>query len=261
MCENLTMSKETLKPIKNPPIVEAVVDVECDFAPGQSIIGLEKAATEKFRDRYPTLRKQFIQQFRFEFSAGNPAGTDTSDPNITAFQFLQNDERQLVQLREKGFSFNRLAPYGSLDEYLPEIQRTWDIYRELAAPILVRVVRLRYINRLNLPVNGSQLELDLDSYFKAGPRMPDEDHLAFVGFLNQHQLVETATGHRITTVLSAGNVEGNTLPVIFDNTVDARIDADPGDWQTLEATILSLRDLKNRVFSETLTDKCLSLFQ
>jgi hypothetical protein len=29
-----------------------------------------------------------------------------------------------------------------LDDYLPEIQRTWSIYRDLAAPILIRVVRL-----------------------------------------------------------------------------------------------------------------------
>ncbi len=29
-------------------------------------------------------------------------------------QFLTEDEKQLIQFRPNGFSFNRLAPYGSL---------------------------------------------------------------------------------------------------------------------------------------------------
>jgi uncharacterized protein (TIGR04255 family) len=251
---------ESMLLLRRPPIVEAVFDFECDFAPGQSLIGLEAAAAGKFRDRYPEARKQIVHEIKIEPGAdGSPVGNNAPVPSVNAFQFLQNDGKQLVQVREKGFSFNRLAPYVSLDEYLPEICRTWGVYRELAMPLLVRAVRLRYINCLNLPFTGSQL--DLDSYFKVGPRMPDEDHLAFVGFLNQHQLVEKETGHHVTTVLTAGNVEGDKLPVIFDSTVAARIDSDPADWQTLEMTIQSLRSLKNRVFSETLTDKCLSLFQ
>ncbi|MDR2689782.1 MAG: TIGR04255 family protein [Azoarcus sp.] len=252
------MSKITLG-LKSPPIVEAVLDIECDFAPGQSVVGLKEAATAKFSARYPKLHTLFAQQLTLELGADKRIENDAQVPSVVAFQFLQDDEKQLIQLREKGYAFNRLAPYSSLDDYLPEIRRTWDIYRDLATPILIRVVRLRYINRLDLPFASHKL--DLDSYFTAGPRIPDEDRLALWGFLNQHQLVEEETGHHITTVLAAGKAEGDKLPVIFDNTVAAEIDADPIDWQTLEATIQSLRNLKNRVFADTLTEKCLSLFQ
>jgi uncharacterized protein (TIGR04255 family) len=236
----------TIPTLCSPPIVEMVVDIECDFAPRQSSTGLG-AVAGKFRDRYPKERKLLVQEFKIGLGAES------------TFQFLQDDEKQLVQVRARGFSFNRLAPYGSFDEYLPEIRRTWEIYRELALPILVRMVRLRYINRLSLPFTDQQL--DLDSYFKTGPRIPDEDHLAVAGFLNQHQLVERETGYHIKTVLAAGNVEEDELPVIFDNTVAARVDSEPADWQPLEATIQSLRNLKNRVFFGALTDKCLDLFK
>jgi uncharacterized protein (TIGR04255 family) len=249
-----------LPPLNHPPIVEAILDIECDFAPSQSFVRLEAAAAEQFRDRYPKIRKQFVQEFKIELGAEVSLAEKNEPPSsISALQFLQEDEKQLVQFRVNGFSFNRLSPYGSLDEYLPEIRRTWELYCKLAEPLLVRMVRLRYINRLDLPFSGPQL--DLDSYFKVCPRIPDENNLVFVGFLNQHQLVEKDTGHQVTTVLAAGNVEGDKLPVIFDNTVAAKIDGDPTDWQTLETTIQSLRGLKNRVFSETLTQKCLNLFQ
>ena len=67
---------------------------------------------------------------------------------IQALQFLHADEKQLVQVRAQGFSFNRLAPYTSLDDYLPEIERTWHLFVGLASPVQIRVVQLRYINRI-----------------------------------------------------------------------------------------------------------------
>jgi uncharacterized protein (TIGR04255 family) len=252
MCENTAMSETNLG-LKSPPIVEAVLDIECDFAPGQSFVGLEKAAAARFCDCYPKSRKQF----KIEPNSAKPVGDDV--PSVSAYLFLRDDEKQLVQLRENGYAFNRLAPYGSFDDYLPEIRRTWGIYLELAAPILIRVVKLRYINRIMLPFVSPNL--DLDTYFNVGPRMPDEERYSVAGFLNLNQLIEKETGHRITTVLAAGQWEGNKLPVLFDNTVFARIDAPPSDWQSLKATIQSLRKLKNRVFADTLTDKCLSLFR
>ena len=71
---------------------------------------------------------------------------------VQALQFLQDDERQLVQVRVQGFSFNRLAPYTSLDDYLPEIKRTWGLYVDLVKPVQVRQIRVRYINRILLPM-------------------------------------------------------------------------------------------------------------
>ena len=47
---------------------------------------------------------------------------------IQSLQFLHEDEKQLVQVMAQGFSFNRLAPYTSLDDYLPVIQRTWELF-------------------------------------------------------------------------------------------------------------------------------------
>ena len=254
----MTVATQT-QTLRHPPIVEAVLDIECDFAPDQSIVGLEAAAVEKLRDRYPKLRKAFIHQVKFDLDTGSAVEKDIPVPRVSALQFLPDDEKQLVQFRDTGYSFNRLAPYSSLDEYLLEIQRTWDIFRNLTAPIQIRMVRLRYINRLNLPFAAGQI--NLNTYFKVGPRLPDEDRLSLVGFLHQHQLFEKKTGHRITTVLAASEVKGNKLPIIFDNMVAASVDIDPADWQRFEVTIKSLRRLKNRIFYDTLTPECLNLFQ
>lgn len=69
-------------------------------------------------------------------------------------QFLKNDEKQLVQIRPQGYSFNRLAPYGGFDEYLPEIERAWRLFVDIVMPLQVKLIRLRYINRFLLPMHG-----------------------------------------------------------------------------------------------------------
>src|SRR4051794_5849007 len=108
------------------PIIEAVIDIDCDMPPGLDLKVLESPARERFQDQYPGLRTQFIQEHRIQVAPDVSVSPEMSVRQaIQAFQFVSQDEKQLVQLRTAGFSFNRLAPYKSLNDYIPEIQRTW----------------------------------------------------------------------------------------------------------------------------------------
>lgn len=253
------MSETDLK-LRHAPIVEAVLDIDCDFKPDQKLKYLETSARKRLLDQYPKTRTRVMQQVQIEAKDSGPVSHSVQQGELQAFQFLHEDEKQLVQVRVEGYSFNRLAPYASFDDYLPEIRRTWNLYREIASPIQVRSLRLRYINRIYLPLVAGGVQLD--DYFKVGPRLPDEDRLKLTGFLNQHTAIEADTGHQVTTIFTAQRVENDRLPIIFDNTViAAAVSVVPEDWDRLEATLKSLRALKNHVFRNTLTDKCLSLFQ
>jgi uncharacterized protein (TIGR04255 family) len=253
----LKMTLQTLN-LKSPPIVEAVLDIECDLPPDLVFSTLEQPARDRFSDRYPVARIQFIQEHQIGLKPNEQPPLSIRQ-SVQAFQFLQSDEKQLVQLRTQGFSFNRLAPYSSLDDYLPEIERTWQIYVELANPIQIRLVRMRYINRIELPIGTGLFQLD--DYFKVCPRLPEEEKLSFVGFFNQHAAVEIETGNLVNIVLTAQPSSERQLPVIFDTTVASSIGGEINDWLLIREKILDLRNLKNRIFKNTLTDKCLSLFR
>lgn len=244
--------------LKSAPIAEAVLDIECDFAPGAALASLQGPARDAFRGRYPKWRMQLMQEFQFEATDQGSTHQPVQQA-VRAFQFLTDDERQLVQVRSSGYSFNRLKPYTSLDDYLPEIKRTWGLYCGLASPIQVRKMQLRYINRIYLPMTAGRVQLD--DFLKLGPKLPDEDNMTLVGFLNQYMAVENETGHMATVVLTTEAIRDGQLPLIFDNSVSANLAADPGDWEFLSATLTALRDLKNRVFVNTLSERCLNLFQ
>jgi uncharacterized protein (TIGR04255 family) len=250
------MANAPIPQLRTPPIVEAVLDIDCDLPPAFNLAALEPTSRIALQGQYPKFRTQVMQEHRVEMNVG--AFNTSTRQALQALQFLQEDERQLVQVRVNGFSFNRLAPYTTLDDYLPEIERTWRLYVGLVSPVQIRVIRLRYINRILVPMTAPAIELD--DYLKIGPQLPDEA-LMLSAFLVQQAAVEKDTGHQVNLVLTCQAPAHEKLPIILDITVASNVNAEPSDWPTVIATIAALRILKNRVFRNTLSDKCIELFQ
>ncbi len=247
--------------LTRPPIVEMVVDIDCDLPADVELADLQERAKEVYSDRYPGFRLRFQQTTR--------SGDAQQQLNIReatyAYQFL-GEEPQLVQLRRDGFSFNRFAPYTDLDEYLSEIKRTWRIFVDLVSPVTIRRIGVRYINRILLP-SGEGI-VNLDEYLYLGSKLPDEIALKFTSILNEYSAIEDVTGHevKVRMVIDEREVlpwlrENQPLPVIFDIAGSHRHSYDPLMWENIESTILALRRMANAIFWSSLTEQCLNLFR
>jgi len=250
----------SLEQLPNAPIVEAVLDFDCDLPPEFDLAAQEARSSAALKDRYPKAQKRFSQEHIFEVGATEPKVSARAA--LEALHFRQQDDKQLIQVRAQGYSFNRLAPYTNLDDYLPEIERTWRIYVEIASPIRIRNARLRYINRIRLPFEEGRV--DLEKYFKIAPRFPEEEHFGLTNFLTQQSAIETETklhAHIVLATEAAPN-DGEFLPVILDiNAADTVLIDDPRDWANIKTRILALRALKNRMFQHSVTPTCIELFQ
>jgi uncharacterized protein (TIGR04255 family) len=249
---------ETTFVLRKAPIVEAVVDIDCDIPPGVDIEALDAAGKAAFGDRYPVQQRRMLSEHEVSMEPGRPPAV-TSREGLQALLYLSEDRKQLVQMRPNGFSFNRLTPYTSLDDYVPEIERTWLIFVALARPLVCRALRMRYINRIELPLSDGKV--DLDKYLKLVPRMVDDKRLTLSGFFDQQTLTEPSTGNQAVVVFATQPPADDRLPVIFDITAVKSGDVDPGDWAAISGRIAELRDLKNLIFRSSLTSECLSLFQ
>jgi len=250
------MVTDTLK-LFNAPIVEAIIDIDCFMPLEPNLISLEASIRESLGNKYPTTRPIHFQGIHVEALDGVEPIIRKSQ-GLQGYQVVDSAEKQIVQFRVQGFSFNRLSPYSSLDDYLLEIERTWSIFVKIAKPIQVKQIRLRYINKLILPMGSENIELD--TYLSFGPKLPDDQQLAMLGFLYQYSAVEVATQNRANVVIAAQPIEGDNLPVIFDIGVQTDAPFDPSDWQAISKAIQSLRLLKNSIFKKTLTNTCLDLF-
>lgn len=240
------------------PIIEAIVDIDCAMPVDLNLVLIENSARQELEKQYPKVKKQFIHKHQLQANSDAPPAVSVSH-GLNALQFLQNDERQLVQIRTQGYSFNRLAPYVSLDMYLDEIHRTWDVFRGIGSPTIVRVVRLRYINRIDIPIIDGKLKLD--GYIKNAPVISEETNLLMAGFLDQRLGVQSETGYEANIVLTSQPPQANLLPVILDICVAASGNESPENWNWIFEKISSLRVLKNKIFTTTLTEQCLNQFR
>ncbi len=240
------------------PIIEAVIEIDCDMPANLDIESLNTMAVALLADKYPKSRRRLLSEHVITGAAEGALAVN-SRQGLQALQYLSADEKQIVQFRPNGFTFNRLAPYGSLNEYLPEIERTWKLFVDTAKPVLCRTLRLRYINRIHLPLTEGGVEID--EYLKVAPALVDEVRLTFVGFFSQQSVFESATGNQANIVMATQPASDKELPIIFDIEATKIITSDPADWLAISGKIQSLRELKNLVFRNSLTKKCLNLFQ
>ena len=96
--------------LANPPIVEAVLDIDCDMPPTLDWAALKESAKSAYQDRYPKLQIVFAQSLQIEKLSGEPPAPQAMG-KTQAYQFFQEDTKQLIQVRSQGFSLNRLTPY------------------------------------------------------------------------------------------------------------------------------------------------------
>jgi hypothetical protein len=73
--------------------------------------------------------------------------------------------------------------------------------------------------------------------------------------------MEKETGYQINLVLTAQSPADERLPIILDITVASARTPDSTGWAEILPVVQSLRGLKNRIFANSLTAKCIELFQ
>lgn len=234
-----------------------VCDVDCDLSPNFDLAAEQDKIKSAFAEDYPKVRQQFLREHTFSSKAPNQPPDVSFSEALQAVQLYSADDRQLVQVRRGGFSFNRLAPYATFDEYAPVIHKAWVAFTDLVKPVQVKRIALRYINRISLP--APQGRVKLADYLANPPSLPVAT-LEFLGFLHQHSGADPLTKNRTNIVLTLETPAHDSIPLLFDIESFALCSCPPPDWGSLLQKLLELRSLNNAIFLNTLTARCKALF-
>lgn len=131
------------------------------------------------------------------------------------------------------------------------------MFLETVSPEQITRIALRYINHLFIP--GPLI--DLDDYLTAGPVIPEKLPQGVSSFLTRVVIHEPTTkASAIITQALEKIVQPDIIPIILDIDVikESQFEVNYEEvWESFE----KLRDFKNRVFFESITDKTLELFE
>jgi uncharacterized protein (TIGR04255 family) len=227
--------------LPNAPISEAVIEVRVQPRDGLDRAMLSAAHTQ-LRDKYPTIE-----------SVGPDELTDASGE--AGYLFRSADGFEVAQFLRSGFSFNRLRPYTRWELIFPEALRVWTIYQNVMAPPLVTRAGVRYINRLEFP----QPVQDLHEYLAAPPPIPEGLPREISGFITVVTIQDSLTGREAEITQALEGYDDNAATVILDIDTRKSLEVSPDDVR-IEATLESLREFKNAIFFQSITDRTKRLF-
>lgn len=202
------MSNDVLK-YANPPLVEAI----CNFQFRSSlpwdatVLGL---VYDRIKDDFSEKHSLPGPMLSWTIST-----TPISPPIMEQMQFRRPDNSALVHVGPNNLTVNHLTPYGGWLQFREIIARILAVYREVAGPEELSQIALRYINRINIPMDHlGPTGVEIGEYLLAQPGTPAAVPQEFTSWA---QRVETfwkpAQG---VLVLQSGNIQGDpTHPIAF----------------------------------------------
>ena len=248
-------------PYPNPPITEALIDIRIDPLPESTLATLE-SLHDTVRGDYPNKETKKYWEGSVDIRENRPFATVQQHSQPIGFLFRSQDQKQIVQYRLDGFTFNRLRPYPSQGWPIirDEARKLWEHYLHNIAPKSIARIGLRYINQINIPAPDQQIELE--DYFTEPPRVPNGIPQTFENFLVRLVVPcpELAAKAIITQSCVPFSASATTLSFILDIEVLTN-NTDPLDAVDVWDFLDRFREFKNKVFESSLTRKTKELFR
>jgi uncharacterized protein (TIGR04255 family) len=243
---------------KNPPIQEALLDIQVAL-PGDVTMETLKTFHTGLEARFPEKRERISWQQGFQISGTGDTHAVSSARSVDGFLFVSKADGKTVQARRDGFTFNKLRPYSNWENFSTEAKELWQRYVELAHPASVQRIAVRYLNRISLPLPLR----DLREYCPLFPDLPPALPQGMSEFfLRVAMPIADAPCVSIVTLTFEPPVPGSTtLNLIFDNEAAYGFNSLTVDTELIWSKLGELRDLKNKVFDASLTEKAKNLFR
>jgi uncharacterized protein (TIGR04255 family) len=156
----------------NAPIAEAVFDIRVEELSDEQL-----ARVAAFTDAdYPKREETVLTGA--ELQSGPLGVTTKATRHMNGFRYTSQDGLQIVQMRNDGFTFSRLAPYEEWAIFHVEARRLLGAYVELGTPSFLTRLALRYINQVKVPAGHVQI----DEYLRTRPEISNDMPTATSGY-------------------------------------------------------------------------------
>jgi uncharacterized protein (TIGR04255 family) len=238
------------------PIQEALIDIRVVTPPDLQVASL-KTFGNGLEQRFPESKEKLELAQSFQFSPTGEPQPSTPIRRVDGYLFISKVDGKTVQTQMQGLTFNKLRPYSKWEEFSGEAKELWQRYSQIVKPQGIIRLGLRYINRIELSPNVSDLR-ELCVLFADIPQV-----VAGLGIMEYFQRFVTPRNNGMTS----------TINLAFDNAIPPgkpAIILDIDVWIAFQqprpindfwADFEALRVLKNEIFSASLTEKAKALFR
>ncbi len=248
------MNKHVVFP--HAPIKEALLDIRVEL-PKQTSLNDLQSIYDSIKERFSEKQQKISYEDGFKMSANGTMETLPTSGKHDGYLFRCANENKIVQSRLDGFTFNKLKPYEDWKNFRDEAHSLWDKYFEIAKPVKIIRLGLRYINEIEISLPMKNFKEYILTIPAIAPNLPQ----ALSGFFMQLTVPNHDIGaEAIITETIKKPTANNKLPFIFDIDVfqnTAYNENKSEIWDEFE----KLRAFKNDIFFNSITEKTKELFK
>jgi len=230
-----------------PPITECVVEFR--FIEEVAFEVIQKRI-DKFKRQYPNETHSI--EFSGEFSEKGFVGKQDK----VGLRLTSADELQIVIINKTGFVVSQLAPYPGWQAFGGRVMRDFELFTELFGRKTISRIGLRYINRIDIPLESANVH----DYLNVYPMLPKFGQTVGRSFALQstHGLEDRELG---VTLQSATIDSPVPKAVSFVLDIDVFTTGEvPKRTDLIRDLLSTMRATKNDVFEASITQNSRDLF-
>lgn len=249
---------EKFPKLPDAPSIEAVIYWQAHASKGLTLTDLTNELTQRLPE-YPIRQPQHNIEISASVEAdGTSAVSQRTHQNGLR---LQDEHHHVAQFTQTGVAFSRLEPYEQWESFKDEALKFWDIFLELAEPIAIQQLGVRYINRISLQ-DGETPETYLSQAPSAQAEITPELGLQKTSFFYQDTYGVPGTPYFVNWVRTIQTQRQEALTeraLIVDINVFTTTLVTPGR-ESLIRRLSEMRWIKNKLFFSCITQTALQRF-
>lgn len=234
--------------LNNPPILEAVLEIQFLQEQGISELGYEDKELEDImsilKDKYSKNERHYRQRMDIKFGNKPPLNKKNISPTVIVGLKLTNENDKIVyQIFKDKIAVSKLEPYSSFENLLNELISVFDLLKEIYSTKKINRIGVRYVNKIQT-------------------QNTDVNYLKVTPFLFKNSTFDTEVSHnqsvfRIEDCKALLNYRYNNFEKYALIDIDAYkiFNEDEVNFKVIKLYFEKLRKIKNNLFFKILSYK------
>lgn len=228
-----------------PPIVEAVIEIR--FADQLNNTTLERLAS-RMTKRYDVMTTEQLFDVQIAFPTGEPSVSNRRPVH----RFASNDQTDICVVKPDALAWSRLAPYTGWSAFVERLRSDLEVAVKIAGWRRITRVGIRYMNRIDVPIEADQSEVRYENYLAITLNLPKRfDPINGYLWRIEKRLPESD----ILVIINSGTMQPEILGTgAFLLDIDVVLDHDlPSNLDRALEVLETMRDVKNEMFEMSIT--------
>ncbi len=240
--------------LNNAPVKEGLIDIQTSLCnPLDMHVDFDNISKKLIND-FPVTTNLFQTGVQFNREKGF---TPAEDIKVIGKKYSSLSNDKIAQIRYSGITVSKLFPYDNWESLLHQTKLIWDEYHKIFKPERINRIATRFINSIDV-----RLPFNFNEYFKSPYSLDERINKPLKSYLFRCSLVfeEFNADAIITQSLQPDGTNSEKAFLILDIDVYKVVSYESTDGKIWD-DLISLHDIKNEIFFNSITDKLLEKYK